>query len=111
MQYGTFHSENNCLGLSELCCRALESAKGERIAQYLTGVVSTRNQYKYTLCLGNDTQIETLWAARSQVSSLGLRWVERGVEGLGEWQGMPKPIIWKQCILPSTQGKKSHMYH
>lgn len=36
--------------------------KGERIAQYLTGVVSTRNQYKYTLCLGNDTQLETLWS-------------------------------------------------
>lgn len=39
--------------------------KGERIAQYLIGGVSTRNQYKCTLCLGNNTQLETLWAATS----------------------------------------------
>lgn len=108
MQYGTFHSENNCVSdFLSFVVGHQKVPKGERMAQYLTGVVSTRNQYKYTLCLGNGTQLETLW-------SIGP--VPWGSEAWSEWRvwgmaGGAQVSNMEMVYFALHSGRKSHMYH
>lgn len=71
MQYGGGQSKNNFV-LNSLCFTVgrQEVLKGERTSQYLAAIISTNNQFKYTICLGNDILIRApvgsfIWAGAS----------------------------------------------